>query len=273
MHREHFLDLIKFAASSALACVMSLAAGPAMAQVDLTLTPYRIVSSTDGRCMTVGTVDYPNWGINALPCSASNYRQVFYVLNAGRDKDYLLETNLQPGRIALADTFDDATEMEYNLLSLYPNSPAYAFVTGSNSPNESSLQTFYISPVPKISTWTPVANQNQTFGIAGERTFRYGPGTNGQYATRTVRGIDVNGSGQCTDSFFPNYPPGTQKICAVEGKADRYTPLHMQIKSTQTGACLRRVAHGGLSLYIEMGSCTPTSDNVWMLEPTKYEGQ
>lgn len=275
MQSMRSFDLIKFAAAGALACALSLVAGPAAAQLrapSLNLTPFRLVAP-NGKCADIWP-EYvnPGWEVSMQPCNPSNNRQLFYLLRSD-DTDFIVKQPLEnaPVRIAMADSFDKPLLPEYNLLTILSGSPTSALVYEANTPLPIPLQEFVISAVPQTPTITLVANQNQPVGIAGLRTINYNGPAVPPFIYKNVRGTDpgINGQVICQGSFF-GVPSGAANYCTMSGVAERYTPVQVQIRNPQTNTCLSRLPP--VMVLVGMDSCAASADNVWTLMPANYPG-
>jgi len=266
---QSFRSFVGFAAG-AIAGVLSLAALPAYAQraAPTQLTPYRLASS-EGLCVTVGTQKLSQswWIVDAEPCSETNSRQLFYILAENSDIDFVWQTQTPQAvaRIVWADVFDNPSNAMYSYLD-----KDVLVLDGNDGPPWAGTE-WYIKQAPKASTWTPVGVSGSTFGIAGQRKFKY-TASEGQLF-RTVQGIDpgINGSGQCTDAFFGPLP-GMNKSCWVEGADRRDTPVQVQLfGALYPTDCLGYYAgSANLNTSSTCDAASPTRRTVWSLVPAKY---
>lgn len=265
-------------AAGTLACVMALAAGPAQAQQQqyapsLPLTPYRFFSAEEGYCATHTGVYTNHWNLYALPCNNTRKEQIFYILKLERDEDFVWEKEVPPTeyrqvRIVAASSYDNAS---FANRSYFEEMGFNVRVQITQPVPLTSYFLWYVNAVPKTATtWTTVATEGQTFGIAGRRTFRYGAG--GVYTYKTVEGAVDGAAGQCTNAFF-GPTPGTGKTCAVQGVVDRWTPYQVHFQSAQSLECIAHAITDNVYEVLHSAICDSHSDRkatIWSVMPTNY---
>jgi len=283
MQRARLSKLALVTAVGAVACGLSPAVCLAQTYTvpSTNLQPYNIVDK-DGQCLTIDITRSSYWPLYTAPCGDPTKPQTFYFLNSDVDTDALIQEIGKPTdpftvvRIARTDTFDNPLAMRYNLISADAASHTAYATTFSAYDWQFALFGLYRPQHRQVTTWTPVASVNSLFWYTGERTFRYGPGLDGTYATNTMQALSSYGGygwAVCTGAFFPNSPargPSTrcemQGAVKTHGSTDSYTPFQTQLYSMKSPSCLNKVGANSVAL----GDCPATPANVWTLRPTSY---